>query len=82
MAALSLRLKLLDNKGVASDIVLRLRQRTNLMKSDPYYLGAIIGRFCWAHRPGSLLSIDGQELPAYSCNNNDNQLHGGLQGIK
>ena len=67
-----------DNKAISSDIVLGYDSIESYEK-DPYYLGAIIGRYAGRIDQG-LLSIDNQEYHL-RCNNNDNQLHGGFQAL-
>lgn len=71
-------LNTLDKHGISADIVLGYDD-IGAYETDPYYLGAIIGRYAGRIDQG-LLSINGKHYQL-SINNNDNQLHGGLQAL-
>lgn len=71
-------LETVDKYGQRSDIVLGYDNIASY-ESDPYYLGAIIGRYAGRIDQG-LLTIDGKKHQL-SINNNDNQLHGGFQAL-
>ncbi|TWX72598.1 aldose epimerase family protein [Colwellia sp. C1TZA3] len=71
-------LETLDKNAVSSDIVLGYDD-VESYESDPYYLGAIIGRYAGRIDQG-LLSID-DKIYQLDINNNDNQLHGGHQAL-
>ncbi len=71
-------LETLDKHGNSSDIVLGYDD-ISAYEKDPYYLGAIIGRYAGRIDQG-LLSIDGKSYQL-CLNNNDNQLHGGFQAL-
>ena len=71
-------LNTLDKHGTSADIVFGYDD-INAYEADPYYLGAIIGRYAGRVDQGSL-SIDGKNYQL-SINNNDNQLHGGFQAL-
>jgi aldose 1-epimerase len=71
-------LETLDKNAVSSDIVLGYDDIT-AYENDPYYLGAIIGRYAGRIDQG-LLSIDDKTYQL-DINNNDNQLHGGHKAL-
>lgn len=71
-------LNTLDKHGTSADIVLGYDDIA-AYEADPYYLGAIIGRYAGRIDQG-LLSIYGKSYQL-SINNNDNQLHGGFQAL-
>lgn len=68
----------LDKNGVSSDIVLGYDDIRSY-ENDPYYLGAIIGRYAGRIEQGLLSIID--KTYQLDINNNDNQLHGGFQAL-
>lgn len=67
-----------DKHGNLSDIVLGYDEVRGY-ENDPYYLGAIIGRFAGRIDKG-LLSIDNITYQL-SLNNNNSQLHGGFNAL-
>ena len=67
-----------DKHGTSCDIVLGYDD-ISAYETDPYYLGAIIGRYAGRIDQG-LLSIDGKNYQL-SLNNNDNQLNGGFKAL-
>ncbi|MBA6296986.1 aldose epimerase family protein [Colwellia sp. MB02u-9] len=71
-------LETLDKNAVSSDIVLGYDD-IKAYENDPYYLGAIIGRYAGRIDQG-LLSIDDKTYQL-DINNNDNQLHGGHKAL-
>ncbi|UUO24426.1 galactose mutarotase [Colwellia sp. M166] len=71
-------LNTLDKHGMSADIVLGYDD-ISAYETDPYYFGAIIGRYAGRIDQG-LLSINGKNYQL-SINNSDNQLHGGLQAL-
>ena len=71
-------LETLDKNAVSNDIVLGYDNIASYEK-DPYYLGAIVGRYAGRIDQG-LLSIDDQTYQL-AINNNDNQLHGGFKAL-
>jgi aldose 1-epimerase len=71
-------LETLDKNAVASDIVLGY-DNIESYENDPYYLGAIIGRYAGRIDQG-ILSIDDKKYQL-QINNNDNQLHGGFKAL-
>ena len=71
-------LETLDKNAVSSDIVLGYDD-VESYENDPYYLGAIIGRYAGRIDQG-LLSID-HTTYQLQLNNTDNQLHGGHQAL-
>lgn len=71
-------LETLDRNDVSSDIVLGY-DNINDYEHDPYYLGAIIGRYAGRIKHGRLSIAD--NTYQLSINNNDNQLHGGFKAL-
>lgn len=71
-------LNTLDKHGISADIVLGYDDISSY-ETDPYYLGAIIGRYAGRIDQG-VLSINGQQYQL-SINNIDNQLHGGMRAL-
>lgn len=71
-------LETLDKNGASSDIVLGYDDITSY-ENDPYYFGAIIGRYAGRIAQGLLTIID--KTYQLDINNNDNQLHGGFQAL-
>jgi len=71
-------LETLDKNDISGDIVLGYDDITSY-ENDPYYLGAIIGRYAGRIDQG-LLSID-DKIYQLDMNNIDNQLHGGFQAL-
>tara|TARA_R110000744_G_scaffold21536_1_gene55612 strand:+ start:1156 stop:2244 length:1089 start_codon:yes stop_codon:yes gene_type:complete len=71
-------LETLDKHGNSSDIVLGYNNIESY-ENDPYYLGAIIGRYAGRIDQG-LLSIDDKDY-RLDMNNSDNQLHGGFKAL-
>ena len=71
-------LETLDKNNRSADIVLGY-DTVQGYEQDPYYLGAIIGRFAGRIDQGSL-TIDGESYQL-SINNTDNQLHGGFKAL-
>jgi aldose 1-epimerase len=71
-------LETLDRHQVSSDIVLGY-ESIEAYEKDPYYLGAIIGRFAGRIDQGKLTIDD--KIYQLNINNNDNQLHGGVNAL-
>lgn len=71
-------LETLDKNNRSADIVLGY-DTVQDYEQDPYYLGAIIGRFAGRIDQGSLTIDD--ESYQLSINNTDNQLHGGFKAL-
>lgn len=71
-------LETLDKFGVSSDIVLGYHDIQSY-ENDPYYLGAIIGRYAGRIDQGRF-AIDGKTYQL-TLNNSDNQLHGGFKAL-
>ncbi len=71
-------LETLDKNNRSADIVLGY-DTVQDYEQDPYYLGAIIGRFAGRIDQGSLIIDD--ESYQLSINNSDNQLHGGFKAL-
>lgn len=67
-----------DKHGILNDIVLGYDDIMSY-ENDPYYLGAIIGRYAGRIDQG-LLSIDDNTYQL-DINNSDNQLHGGFKAL-
>ncbi|MGB1263705.1 MAG: aldose epimerase family protein [Cognaticolwellia sp.] len=68
----------LDKNQVSADIVLGYNKVSDY-ETDPYYLGAIIGRYAGRIDQGQLAI--GDKRYQLTLNNNDNQLHGGYQAL-
>jgi aldose 1-epimerase len=67
-----------DARGVAEDVVLGYERLADY-ESDPFFIGAVIGRY--ANRIGhGRFTLDGREF-AVPKNNGDNHLHGGANGF-
>ena len=71
-------LETLDKHSNSADIVLGYDDIESY-ENDPYYLGAIIGRYAGRIDHG-LLTIN-ENTYQLELNNNDNQLHGGFQAL-
>lgn len=71
-------LETVDKHGNSSDIVLGY-DNIESYENDPYYLGAIIGRYAGRIDQGQL-SID-DKYYQLEMNNSDNQLHGGFKAL-
>ncbi|WP_085298878.1 aldose epimerase family protein [Cognaticolwellia mytili] len=71
-------LETLDKNQVSADIVLGY-DNVRSYEEDPYYLGAVIGRFAGRIDKGELTIED--KTYQLSVNNNDNQLHGGFKAL-
>ena len=71
-------LETLDKHAMPADIVLGY-DNLESYENDPYYLGAIIGRYAGRIEQG-LLSVDDNTYQLH-INNNDNQLHGGFKAL-
>jgi len=71
-------IKTQDNKGILADIVLGYDNIQSYEK-DPYYLGAIIGRYAGRIDQG-IFSIEGEEFQL-TLNAPDSQLHGGKKAL-
>jgi aldose 1-epimerase len=71
-------LETLDKEQVSADIVLGY-DNVEAYEKDPYYLGAIIGRFAGRIAQGKLVIED--KNYQLIINNGDNQLHGGVNAL-
>ena len=71
-------LETLDKHGDSADIVLGYNN-IECYENDPYYLGALIGRYAGRIDQGKLAIND--KTYQLDLNNHDNQLHGGVQAL-
>ena len=71
-------LETLDKHGDSADIVLGYNNIESY-ENDPYYLGALIGRYAGRIDQGLLTIYD--KTYQLDLNNHDNQLHGGFQAL-
>ncbi len=76
--AIIVALETLDKNQVSADIVLGYDD-VKAYEADPYYLGAVIGRYAGRIDKGELVIED--KTYQLSINNNDNQLHGGVNAL-
>jgi len=67
-----------DKSGKTADVVLGYDKLEEYLKDTPYF-GAIVGRYGNRIARGKF-TLDGKEYPL-ATNNNENHLHGGLQGF-